>query len=169
MKPRNERAPRTGQGGQASQTALPERSHAEELAAISRRHLRFGWWGLLLFLTLGLVLETLHGFKVQWLLAADHETRRLLWRLAHAHGTLLSLVNIVFGLMLGRPLPWRPGLRSLASRALIAATILLPGGFFLGGVVVYGGDPGPGIYLVPFGALLLLVAVYLTARSTRHA
>ena len=29
---------------------------------LTKRHLRFGWWALLLFLTLGLGLEALHGF-----------------------------------------------------------------------------------------------------------
>ena len=43
------------------------------------------------------------------------------------------------------------------------ASLLLPGGFFLGGVVIYAGDPGLGILLVPVGALLLLTAVLLTA------
>src|SRR6185436_11283953 len=66
-----------------------------------RRHLRFGWWALLCFLTLGVVLEAMHGFKVQWYLNVANETRRLMWTLAHAHGVLLALVNILFGLTLG--------------------------------------------------------------------
>jgi hypothetical protein len=124
---------------------------------------------LLVFLSLGIVLESFHGFKVQWYLAATNETRQLLWRLAHAHGTLLALVNIVFGLMVASPMRWRAGYRTLASRCLIGATLLLPGGFFAGGIAVYGGDPSPGILLVPFGALLLLVATYLSARGTSGA
>ena len=44
---------------------------------------------------------------------------------------------------------------------------MLPGGFFLGGLVIYAGDPGIGILLVPVGAVLLLAAVFLIARSTR--
>jgi hypothetical protein len=31
----------------------------------------------------------------------------------------------------------------------------LPGGFLLGGIIVYGGDPNPGVLLSPIGALLL--------------
>ena len=38
-------------------------------------------------------------------------------------------------------------------------------GFLLGGVRVYGGDPGPGIALLPIGALCLLVAVWSVARE----
>ena len=52
-----------------------------------------------------------------------------------------------------------------ASRLLTGASIALPGGFFLGGVVVRGGDPGPGIVVLPIGALLLLLAVLATARA----
>ena len=60
----------------------------------SVRNLRFGWWSLLVFLSLGGVLETLHGFKVGWYVDVGNETRRLMFTLAHAHGTLLALVNI---------------------------------------------------------------------------
>jgi membrane protein DedA with SNARE-associated domain len=42
---------------------------------------------------------------------------------------------------------------------LIWAGILFPVGFFLGGVVTYGGDPGLGIWLVPIAALLLVYSV----------
>ena len=31
-------------------------------------HLRVGWWSLLIFLTLGLILEGMHGLKVGWYL-----------------------------------------------------------------------------------------------------
>ena len=61
-------------------------------------HLRGGWWMLLIFLSLGLVLETLHGFKVGFSHDLANETRRHLWTLAQAHGTLLALVNIALRL-----------------------------------------------------------------------
>ncbi len=136
-------------------------------AALARRHLRLGWWALLVFLTLGAMLESLHGFKIQLYLAVTSETRRLLWTLAHAHGTLLAIVNIAFALSLGS-LPGLTGAsRSFASRLLCAATVLLPLGFFLGGAVIHDGDPGLGVLLVPPAALFLLVAVYLIARGVR--
>ena len=132
-------------------------------------HLSFGWMSLLVFLSLGLVLEALHGFKVGWYLDVGHETRRLMWTLGHAHGTLLSLVNLGLAFTI-RALPgWAPGPRRLASRALIAATVLMPGGFLLGGLYIYGGDPGVGILLVPVGALLLLTSVLLTGLAARKA
>ncbi len=131
-----------------------------------RRHFRFGWWSLLVFATLGLTLETLHGFKVRAYLDVGNETRRLMWTLAHAHGTLLSLINVVVGLSAPALSAIRPARQHLISRCLIGATFLLPGGFFLGGVLFYGGDPGLGILLVPVGALLLLTALYLIARGS---
>ena len=54
----------------------------------------------------------------------------------------------------------------LVSTSLYAASVLLPGGFFLGGVVFYAGDPGVGVLLVPAGAALLLFAIYGIARRT---
>ena len=121
------------------------------------RNLRFGWWSLLVFLSLGGVLETLDGFKIGWYVDVGNETRRLMFTLAHAHGTLLALVNIVVGLMV-RILD-RFALRSSVSFALIWAAILLPGGFFLGGIVIYDGDPGLGVWLVPVGAALLFYSI----------
>jgi hypothetical protein len=53
----------------------------------------------------------------------------------------------------------------LASTLLIAASVLLPLGFLLGGIWVYGGDPGLGVLLVPPGALCLLAALLLAARA----
>ena len=131
----------------------------------ARRHLRFGWWSLLAFATLGLVLESLHGFKVRAYLDVSNETRRLMWTLAHAHGTLLAVVHIVFGLTVGTfPDLSARTLRPI-STLLVAASILLPGGFFLGGIAFYSGDPGLGVLLVPVGAVLLLTAVFVVAQA----
>ncbi len=130
------------------------------------RHLRFGWWSLLLFATLGLLLESLQGFKVRAYLDVSNETRRLMWTLAHAHGTLLALVHVIFGLtMRATPPTVMPHLH-LISSSLMAASVLLPGGFFLGGIAFYSGDPGLGILLVPVGGVLLLFAVFWIARGS---
>jgi hypothetical protein len=130
---------------------------------LSDRHLRFGWWSLCLYLSLGLVLETLHGFKIGWYLDVSSEMRRLMFTLAHAHGTLLGLVNIAAGITLRVVKGFEVAPR--VSHALFWGSILLPAGFFLGGVVVYDGDPGLGVLLAPIGALLLLYAVASLARS----
>src|SRR4029079_18683027 len=97
-------------------------------------------------------------------LDVSNETRRLMWTLAHAHGTLLALVHVIFALT------WRAAPASLPtprliSSSLIAASVLLPGGFFLGGVAFYSGDPGVGVLLVPVGAILLLTSAGLVARA----
>jgi hypothetical protein len=131
----------------------------------ARWHIRCGWWAVLGFAALGLVLETLHGFKVGAYLDVGNETRRLMWTLAHAHGTLIGLIHLGFGLSLSAvPALGEGRLRSI-SRALTGALILLPGGFFLGGVRFYAGDPGIGVALVPVGATLLLAALWLIARG----
>lgn len=121
------------------------------------RNLRFGWWSLVVFLSLGGVLEIFHGFKIGWYVDVGNDVRRLMFTLAHAHGTALALVNIAAGLTT-RGVE-QVGLRPAVSWSLIWAGILFPVGFFLGGVVTYGGDPGLGIWLVPVAALLLFYAV----------
>jgi hypothetical protein len=131
----------------------------------ARRHLRFGWWSLLLFATLGLLLEGLHGFKVRAYLDVSNDTRRLMWTLAHAHGTLLAVVHLVFGLCVATFPDLSARNLRLMSTSLMAASVLLPGGFFLGGIAFYSGDPGLGVLLVPVGAVLLLTAVFYMARE----
>lgn len=138
-------------------------------AAASRRHLRFGWWSLLAFLSLGFTLEMLHGFKVGLYLDASNETRRLMWTLAHAHGGLFGVIHILFGLYLRVAPEAAPRRLPAVSISLVGASLLLPGGFFLGGVTVYGGDPGLGILAVPAGAALLAAAVYAIARASATA
>jgi len=123
------------------------------------RHLRAGWWSLLVFVLLGIGLELLHGFKADFYLDPALETRRLMWRLAHAHGTFLALVNVAFALTVAAlPRPPRG-----ASPCLLGALVAVPGGFFLGGIEPQGGDPGVGIVLLPLGAVLLVAGVVSTA------
>jgi hypothetical protein len=137
---------------------------------LAHRHHRLGWWALLLFLSLGIGLETLHGFKAGFYLDPAQRLRRLLWTLAHAHGTLLALVHVAFAVGLAQFGRWSERRLKLASFLLTDALLLLPVGFFLGGIGQSEVDPSPGILLVPVGALALLGAVGLIALSaTRPA
>src|SRR5262249_59851681 len=95
----------------------------------------------------------------------SHRMRRLMWTLAHTHGTLLSVVNIVFAVGLAQFGRWTDRRLKLASVFLINALVLLPAGFFLGGIGHSEVDPSPGVLLVPVGALLLAAAVGLIAWS----
>ena len=137
----------------------------DPIDAITRRHLRFGWWCLLVFLSVGIVLEALHGFKVGWYLNVSNETRRLMFRLAHAHGVLLALTQVAFAVTLRASAVSQGAWMVRASRSLRIAGVLIPGGFLLGGLIVWGGDPWVGVLLVPVGAVFLLVAVWSTARG----
>jgi hypothetical protein len=135
-------------------------------SSYTRLHLRFGWWSLVVFAGFGLVLETLHGFKLAAYLDLTNDTRRLMWTLAHAHGIGLSLVHLIFALAVQLDLAGPAARFRLVSRLLLGASVLVPGGFFAGGAVYYGGDPGLGILLVPIGAVFLLAAAVLLARAT---
>lgn len=150
-----------------SSEALPPAGEgtAGRAAGLRRRHLLLGWWMLLVSLTLGLALEALHGFKVRFYLDSSNELRRLLWTLAHAHGTLLGLVNLAFAFSVVELGAWIERRGTLASRFLVVGTLCLPAGFLLGGAYVDGGDPNPAVLLVPAGGLCLLIAVGLTVRG----
>ena len=121
-----------------------------------RLHLTLGWCLLVSFMVLGTTLEAMHALKLGWYLDLANEVRRLLFRLAHAHGVLLGLLNICFALSI----PHRPTHSERAetwiSRCVLLGSILLPVGFLLGGIVVFGGDPNPTVLLSPVGAFLLV-------------
>ena len=154
-------------GGKVTPTPQSvERASADEGSRFVRRHLIFGWWCVLVFLTFGLVLESFHGLKIAWYVNVSGSARRLMWTLAHAHGTLLGLLNLGFSWTL-RVGAVEERSRGTASACLIGASIVLPGGFFLGGFGTYGGDPGLGVYLSPVGGLLLVVAVGTIVRGLR--
>jgi len=114
---------------------------------------------LLLFAGLGAVLETLHGLKIGFYVDSGHQLRRLLWTLAHAHGTLLALMHVAFAAGLPSLGQWTERRLKLASFLLTDALLVLPLGFFLGGLGHTEVDPAPGVLLVPIGAAFLLAAV----------
>lgn len=124
-----------------------------------------GWWSIAIFAALGLLLETLHAFKFGLYLDVSNDTRRLMWTLAHAHGTLLGLIHIAFAATARSGSLARHASTATASTLLQTATALLPLGFFLGGVRFYAGDPGIGIVLVPVGAVALIAAAVIVARE----
>ena len=168
----NYKPTRRERGEQAAQQARNAPANPVPSAADSnatpeeRRHFRLGWWSLLVFVCLGIVLEGMLAFKAPWYVnVGDNETHWLMLRLGHAHGALLSVLNIVFAASLAR-LSLPAGARVLASRCLAAATLLVPGGFLLGGLVTHGADPGLGIILLPAGAVLLLFGIFQVALNT---
>ena len=115
-----------------------------------------GWLMIASFATLGLVLEGLHAYKWPQYLDVGAEPRRLVWTLAHAHGVLLGVVQVALALTH----------RSLSvdfeagwAWTLVIGSILVPVGFFLGGFGVAGGDPGPGVLLVPIGAVAVIASI----------
>lgn len=127
--------------------------------------LRLGFWLLLIFVPLGLTLEALHALKVPVYLGSA--LRRELWTLAHAHGNLLGILCLVMAVV-GETWLADVARRAAALRDLRWAAVLMPLGFFAGGVQNYEGDPSYGILLVPVGALFLLLALVraILARST---
>lgn len=127
--------------------------------------LRTGWFLLAIALPLGVTLEVLHGFKVQAYLQG--EVRREMWRLAHAHGTLLGILLLAFAALAEKHL--EPAAHGPIARDLSIGAVLMPLGFFLGGVLTSEGDPSLGIALVPIGALFLLAALVRAARAVKGA
>ena len=129
-----------------------------------KRNLRAGWWTLLVFVCLGILLEIGLGFRGHFYMDVSQQTRRLMWRLAHAHGTLLALLNIMYGLIAVQS---SNGGQQFGSRALLAASWLIPSGFFLAGLFAYQSTPGLATLLIPPGAVLLAIGIFLTAQNRK--
>ena len=90
--------------------------------------IRQGWISLAAWIVFGILIEGLIGFRSPVLL--DDSIRRDMFRLAHAHGTLLNLVLIAAAICARLDLIHFGRVTSLGLRA---AVVLLPGGFLLGG------------------------------------
>jgi hypothetical protein len=114
-----------------------------------------GWISLAVWIVFGLLIEGLIGFRSPTLL--DDLVRRDMFRLAHAHGTLLNLVLIAAAICARLDLI---RLGRLTSLGLRAAVVLLPVGFLLAGIWHFKDDPGIAIFLVPLGAVLLLSSAF---------
>ncbi len=112
-----------------------------------------GWIGVTVWMTLGLLLEGLLAYRAPSYL--EDAQRRELFRLAHAHGTVLSGLLVLAGLTLQQ----LTAFPKLAALALRAGSLLMPIGFLLAGLSHPEGDPGLGIWLVPPGALLMIFGV----------
>jgi hypothetical protein len=120
-----------------------------------------GWISLAAWIVFGILIEGLSGFRSPALL--DDSIRRDMFRLAHAHGTLLNLVLIVAAICARLDLV---RLGAIASLALRSAVVLLPAGFLLAGIWHFKDDPGLAIMLVPVGGVLLLVSALYIGLST---
>jgi hypothetical protein len=114
-------------------------------------------------MSVGFLLESLMAFKASAYL--DDLQRRELFRLAHAHGSLLGVVLVLVALWVERG--------SRLSRAAIFAlrfgAVVMPVGFLAAGLWHPESDPGLAIWLVPIGALPLIFSLISIVLCSRQA
>jgi hypothetical protein len=120
--------------------------------------------GIAVWLTFGLVLEGFLGYKTPAYL--QDNVRRELFRLAHAHGTLLSLLLLVSTLACDR---FNLEVARSGQLSLRIGVTVLPLGFLIAGVWHYESDPGLAIWLVPVSAVLVLFGLVAIALSFHQA
>lgn len=130
----------------------------------SRKTVVFGWYLLAVSLPAGLTLEALHALKVEVYLGSA--MRREMWTLAHAHGTMLGVLCIAFAAVADRFIA-NDAARAKIARWLCVGSLLMPLGFFAGGVLNFEGDPSLGVLLVPVGGVCLLIALVRAALASR--
>jgi hypothetical protein len=119
-----------------------------------------GWVSLALWMSIGLLLEGLLGYKIPSYL--NDPQRRELLRLAHTHGAFLGLVLIAAALCGRRG----AGLPRAASLSFSIGSALMPLGFLLAGIWHPEGDPGPAIWIVPPAALLIIFGAIIMALAS---
>jgi hypothetical protein len=97
----------------------------------------------------------------------DDPQRRELFRLAHAHGSLLGVVMVIAAM-------WARSAGVRLSRLVVLAVrfgaAVMPIGFLVAGLWHPESDPGVAIWLVPAGALPLifgLISIALSSRVTK--
>lgn len=161
-KPSNSTIPAKEITSEPSENSKTDANSKETISLnLDKRHRRYGWTALFLFLSFGSLLEGLLGFKSVGLLMDP--LRRELWSLAHFHGAMLAIINLVYS-------QWAENIsvnqQNIASWLLIFGSILLPLGFFLGGIAHLEADPSLGIFLVPIGTLMLLYTILLQVVSS---
>lgn len=120
-----------------------------------------GWFSLAFWLAFGLLLEGLIGFRSPNYLR--DATRRELFRLAHAHGTIFSLLLLIVAVYLQKQLIAPPKIGVLAVQI---GVVMMPVGFLLGGVWHYESDPNALVFLAPLGGLLIIFGVITIAFSS---
>lgn len=131
------------------------------MLAETARARTFGWVSLALWVCLGTGLELAHGFKLSAYL--DDEMTRFMLTLAHAHGVGLALVSLAFSTHAPHIFDNNSKIARKIASMLMGGSVLLPLGFLLGAISHPEGDPGVGVLLAPLGALMVLVALVLTA------
>jgi hypothetical protein len=119
-----------------------------------------GWVSLAVWMTIGLLLEGLLGYKIPTYL--NDPQRRELFRLAHAHGTLLAIVLILTALCV---INFEIALSRAPRLALQIGATLMPLGFLLAGVWHTESDPGLAIWLVPIAALMIIFGAIAMAMA----
>ena len=153
---------------EAEKPVAVESSQTEDNSKLMASLTFQAWIGIAFWMSFGLLNEGLIGFRIPGYVADD--VRRELFRLAHAHGTLLSLMLLgaVFSLNRLTDAP------VFGIWALRSGAVALPLGFLLGGVWHFKGEPGLGVWLVPpsallviFGAITMALAFLQQGQGTR--
>jgi hypothetical protein len=122
-----------------------------------------GLVGIAVWMSFGLLLEGLIAFRIPDYLS-DPVTREM-FRLAHAHGTLLSLVLVAVGLSANADYisPANAG-----KLALHIGSVMMPVGFMLGGIGNYESDPNPLVFFAPLGGIMVIFGIVVSAVSFKR-
>lgn len=121
----------------------------------TRTQFCFAW--ICFWIFFGLLLDSFLGTKQ--LFYISNPMRREMWRLAHTHGTLITLVFLAY-------MHFRGIAKKQHENMMFIGAILMPVGFFLGGIVTTEIDPFVGVFLVPIGGFLFVLGLLLSLFTT---
>jgi hypothetical protein len=143
---------------------MTEKRDESATPSIADRIAKQGWVSLALWMSIGLLLESLMAYKAPSYL--NDLQRRELFRLAHAHGSALALLLVVVAIWI-RTVELKTS--PLTILTLRFGATFLPIGFLTAGIWHPEGDPGVAIWLVPVSALALIFGIISLAISKRNS
>lgn len=148
----------------------PHPTRHEPSVDLVRQHLCWGWWLLALFVAVGVVLDAMHGLKVDAFLNVSRSGERACLSLAHGLGTSLALLHLLYAATrhwLGTGGREKGGRGQLGSACLKSASLLIPAAFALAAAA---GSWTIAVSLAMPGAALLIMALAPLAFETfQHA
>ncbi|MBI5749218.1 MAG: hypothetical protein HZA00_08835 [Nitrospinae bacterium] len=124
---------------------------------LGKKNIKFGflWITLATFLGFILAIKLQTGGKEvveAWLKSPTHNY----WRTAHVHANTLAILNILYGLFIGR-VGLGDGAKNLGSNLALAGMIIMPLGLFLVPFIQ------PIGYLIPLGEWCIIISMGMMA------
>ena len=120
---------------------------------LGKKNIKFGFLWITLATFLGFILAIkLQTGGEEWQKSPVH----MYWRTAHVHANTLAILNILYGLFIGR-VGLGDGAKNLGSNLALAGMVLMPLGLFFVPLIP------PAGYIIPIGEWCIIISMGMMA------